>query len=82
VERQVATEQWDQWETYITVLTADAEEQADYLHSRWPEVTFPRFAAQALIPQLNALGDQGWEPVSIQPVVVGVNGDLCLSPDG
>ena len=82
MERQVATEQWDQWETYITVLTADAEEQADYLHSRWPEVTFPRFAAQALIPQLNALGDQGWEPVSIQPVVVGVNGDLCLSPDG
>src|SRR5258707_1763632 len=38
------------WESYITVLVADAVEQAEFLVSRWPEVAFPRCAAQALIP--------------------------------
>jgi hypothetical protein len=60
------------------VLIADAAEQADFLASRWPDTTFPRYAVQALIPQLNALGAQGWEPVSIHPVVVGINGDLVM----
>jgi hypothetical protein len=67
----------ERWETYITILQADASEQADYLARTWPEVTFPRYAVQSLIPPLDALGAQGWEPVSIQPVVVGINGDIA-----
>jgi hypothetical protein len=69
----------EQWEAYITVLVADADQQADFLTSTWPEIAFPRYAVQALIPQLDAIGAQGWEPVSIQPVLLGENGDVLVA---
>lgn len=68
----------EQWETFITFLDADAIEQADFLARTWPQITFPRYAVQTLMPQLDAIGEQGWEPVSVQPVIVGVNGDVIM----
>ena len=33
---------------------------------------------QALTPQLDEYGQQGWELVSIQPVIVGEDGDILI----
>lgn len=68
-----------QWEYLVRTLYANVEEQQEFLESAWPDVTFPRFAPEALIPDLNALGEQGWELVSAEPVIYGVNGDVLIS---
>lgn len=67
------------WEHLVLYLEADAKEQASFLQQIWPGQKFPRYAAQALMPQLDAYGQQGWELVSIEPVVVGHNGDILIN---
>jgi hypothetical protein len=66
------------WEHLVVYLEADARQHAAFLREKWPGQKFPRYAAQALMPQLDAYGQQGWELVSIQPVVVGSNGDILI----
>jgi hypothetical protein len=68
-----------EWEYMVTTLYANAAEQEDFLEHTWPGVTFPRFAPEALVPDLNAMGADGWELVSIEPVIYGVNGDVLIS---
>ncbi len=68
-----------EWEYMVTNLSANADEQQEFLDHIWPGVQFPRFAPEALIPHLNALGAEGWELVSAQPVIYGVNGDVLIS---
>jgi len=40
---------------------------------------YPRYTPYALQPQLDAFGEQGWELVTMQPVVIGGNGDVLIS---
>lgn len=68
-----------QWEYMVTTLFANAGAQQDFLEYTWPGTTFPRFAPQALIPDLNILGADGWELVSVEPVIYGVNGDVLTT---
>lgn len=66
------------WEHLVVYLEAVAQQQAAFLQQKWPGQHFPMYAAQALMPQLDFYGQQGWELVSIQPVIVGANGDIMI----
>ncbi len=68
----------EQWEYLIATLRADAEEQQAFLQREFPEETFPWYAPEALIPLLNDYGDLGWELVSLEPVIMGTNGDVLV----
>ena len=46
-----------------------------------PRGPFPPHTPYALQPQLDAFGEEGWELVTMQPVVIGSNGDVLISRD-
>lgn len=66
-----------QWEYYTTFLQADAKNEAEFLEELrdWKE-GIPQHTPEALIPRLNALGEQGWEMLQILPVNSGAKGDV------
>jgi hypothetical protein len=68
------------WEYLTTFVEADAEREADYLEQTrsWKE-GIPRNTPEAMIPQMNALGAQGWELVHMQPTNVGRNKDVLTT---
>lgn len=69
----------EKWEYMTAFLWADAttKRSNEYLKRRWPDWQPPKFAPQAMIPELDDLGDQGWELVHMQPVAgVGKNWDV------
>ena len=68
------------WEYLTTFLEADAEREADVLLAMrdWKS-GIPAYAPEALIPRMNALGDQGWELVRLEPVHVGQKQDILVS---
>ena len=67
------------WEYLSLYLEADAEREMAYLMETrsWKEGV-PRNTPEAMIPELNALGDQGWELVHMQPVAIGRNADVLM----
>jgi len=68
----------EQWEYLTVFLRADASMHEEYLRRTMRMETPPKFAPQALIPELNQLGHQGWELMHIEPVVVGANQDVAV----
>jgi hypothetical protein len=76
---ELATEAVERWEHCIERLTADAAEQRTFLEREWPGRRFPRYAPEALIPLLDRYGKEGWELVALQPVALGVNGDVLVA---
>ncbi len=68
------------WEYLTLTLEADAVREEDYLrkYRDWKD-RIPDFAVEALMPRLNALGEQGWELVSLEPVMVGNRGDVLIT---
>jgi|SRR5579859_1841852 len=69
----------DRWEHMMVVLDSPAEPHRQFLQQRWPTFTFPAYTPFALLPQLDMLGQQGWELVSLQPVVIGQSGDVLIA---
>lgn len=70
------------WEYLTTFLEADAVREADILaEMRDWKSGIPKFAPEALMPRMNALGEQGWKLVHMQPVFVGQKQDV-LAMDG
>jgi hypothetical protein len=68
-----------QWEYLTVFLEADAEREADVLlQMRDWKNGIPNYAPEALIPRLNALGEQGWELVHMQPAYVGQKNDILV----
>jgi hypothetical protein len=68
------------WEYLTLFVEADAKREEDFLRQGWDWKTgIPAFAPQALIPQLDFLGDQGWELLHMQPVRVGNRGDVLMA---
>lgn len=66
-----------QWEYLTVFLEADAVREADVLaEMRDWKSGIPEFAPEALMPRMNALGEQGWELVHMQPVRVGQKQDV------
>jgi hypothetical protein len=70
----------DKWEYHTTFLYADAEKQRHFLEGKWPEQQVPKYAPEAMIPELNELGEQGWELVHMEPVGgVGKHSDVSFT---
>lgn len=67
----------DQWEYLTRFFWASAQDKEHFLRQRWPDWrNVPKYAPEALIPDLNDLGKDGWELVHMEPVVVGKNYDV------
>lgn len=71
------------WEYLTIFIQAEAKFEMDFLlsYSDW-KGGVPRNTPEAMIPRLNALGEQGWELITMQPVVVGDNRDVMVSDSG
>lgn len=67
------------WEYHTAIFEANIEVSPVPLHDDIPIEHYAPHTPYSLIPQLNRLGDKGWELVSLQPVVVGKKGDV-LTP--
>jgi hypothetical protein len=76
----------EQWEYLPTYLKAEAssKEIKEFLQAQIPDLKNPpRYMAEAMMPQLNALGRQGWELVHMEPVQgVGRKGDALFDGGG
>jgi hypothetical protein len=72
-----------QREYLTTFLAADARQEEPFLlqMKSWKS-GIPPYTPEALIPRLNALGDDGWEIVHMQPVKVGDNADVLVADGG
>lgn len=70
----------EKWEYMTLFLEANAasKETKEYLKKTMPNVKRPpRYTPQAMMPDLNKYGDEGWELVHMEPVAdVGKNGDV------
>ena len=84
----------ERWEYRVEILRSDSEAQLAFLQQRWPqglrdttptlfsnlpEKPYPPYTPYALQPQLDTFGEQGWELVTMQPAVIGYNGDVLIS---
>lgn len=67
------------WEHYLELIEADAQTQPEFIQQFYPPNSIPRYALQSILPRLNVLGEQGWEVVQIQPVMLGKNGDVLIN---
>ena len=68
-----------QWEYLTTFLQADARLEEDFLtqYRDWKD-GIPVYTPEALMPRLNAYGEQGWELMQIEPVGIGSKGDVLM----
>lgn len=70
------------WEYRTMFVQAEAEREMAYLLELYSfKEGIPRNTPEAMIPQLNAIGAQGWELVHMEPVVVGRNADVLIHTD-
>jgi hypothetical protein len=68
-----------QWEYYTTFLNAEVNTQKRELINMFPDIyTAPKYDPRAMIPELDSLGQDGWELVHMEPVIVGNNADVCV----
>lgn len=69
------------WEYLTLFLEAKvSKDQKEALKRQFPNQNIGRYAPQAMIPELNQLGEDGWEVVHMEPVAkVGGNGDILFS---
>ncbi|MDK3158964.1 hypothetical protein QPK87_20635 [Kamptonema cortianum] len=71
------------WEYLTLIVKADAKREVDFLEQRrsW-KTGIPPYTPEAMIPELNALGAQGWELVHMQPVYAGDKEDILMHDNG
>jgi hypothetical protein len=70
----------EKWEYHTTFLYADAERQRAFLQQTRPDVSPPKYSPEAMIPELNELGRDGWELVHMEPVAgVGKKEDVSFT---
>ena len=68
------------WEYLTTFVTADVTGRQEKLKQLGQSAADVKFSPVALMPELNAFGERGWEIVSMEPVSVGSFGDIMLFP--
>ncbi len=72
-----------QWEYLTLHLQAEAKSQLEELRKLFPDRdSFYDYSPMALIPQLDELGEEGWELISIQPVFPGEQGNVMVNAAG
>lgn len=68
-----------QWEYLTLFVEADSKREEDFLLQHWDwKEGIPPYAPQAMMPQLDSLGAQGWELVHMQPVGIGSKEDVLV----
>lgn len=65
-----------QWEYLSLYLDAEVTGREKELAALFPGEKFGAYTPRALVPQLNALGAQGWELISCFPYSVGSTADI------
>jgi hypothetical protein len=75
--------QRQKWEYLSVFVEAEAEPVMDYLEQikSWKNGV-PRYTPESMIPRLDAYGQDGWELIHMQPVVVGKNADILAADSG
>jgi len=76
------TEQPERWEYTILMLAADPSKQQAFFDQYAPGQQVLPYDYRALIPQLDALGADGWELVTLVPAEMGDNGDFFIGGGG
>jgi hypothetical protein len=69
----------EKWEYLTQFMWAHVDNEGAMLHiaNNWPGWKPPKYAPETMIPDLNSLGEKGWELVHMQPVgAVGKNRDV------
>jgi len=69
----------ERWEYYLEYITTETNREQAFLQENFPGKALPRYAVQAALPRLNAIGEQGWELVQMEPVSLGFNGDVLVA---
>ena len=70
----------EKWEYFTTFIEADMSKIEVQQSAEVPEGKHPKYSPYALIPELNAYGDKGWELIVMEPVSPGRNHDV-VRPD-
>lgn len=71
------------WQYMTVFVKAEAERAMDFLLEKWDwKSGVPRNTPESMIPRLDALGEDGWELISMQPVMVGSNADVLVQDAG
>ncbi|HEX6779553.1 MAG TPA: hypothetical protein VF099_15195 [Ktedonobacterales bacterium] len=70
------------WEHLIVRLSSATAPHQQFLSQHLPSLVYSYAAPEALIPQLDYYGDQGWELVAIQPVMISQNGEATVAGGG
>jgi hypothetical protein len=70
--RRVVTEQWE----YLTQFVNARIDNQDVKKKRPNPKSIAKLSPKTMIPELNALGADGWELVHMQPVLIGENSDI------
>ncbi|MCA0452367.1 MAG: DUF4177 domain-containing protein [Chloroflexi bacterium] len=75
--------QRQKWEYLSVFVDAVSEPVIDYLEDlkSWKNGV-PRNTPESMIPRLDSYGQDGWELVHMQPVVVGRNADVLAQYTG
>jgi hypothetical protein len=76
-------ERWEYWTgfLYANVKNEGAKEFLQQRLPNWPDP--PRYAPQAMMPELDTFGEEGWELVHMQPVAgVGSKADVYFQGAG
>ena len=77
----MGTKLMEQWEYYTTFIESEMEGM-DYGHQAMiPPGDHPKFSPYATMPELNRLGEKGWELIQMTPVIVGKNHDILVHPN-
>ena len=71
------------WEYLTVFVQADAKREEVFLEQfRDWKSAIPQHTPEAMIPQLNSYGEQGWELVHMQPVFAGDKRDVLMQDAG
>lgn len=71
------------WEYMTVFVKAEAALVRDFLEEGWDwKEGIPRNTPESMIPRLDALGEQAWELVHMQPVFAGNNADVLVTDGG
>ena len=72
------------WEYLTKFLEANGQNQnPDSLYSELIDAeNLPKFSPLFMIPELNQLGEKGWELVHMEPVIIGKNHDVLVQEGG
>lgn len=66
----------NKWEYFTTFIEANMANEGVSYNDEIPPGDHPKYSPYALIPELNTLGQKGWELIHMEPVIIGRNHDV------